>query len=91
MFDRIVVKPIQEDTKSKGGILIPDTSQKRPSKGEVVAAGIGNRHDDGTLVALDVVVGDVIIFAKSAGIDVKIDDEDFLIMKESDVMAVVIG
>ena len=91
LHDRVVVRRVEEETKTAGGIIIPETAQEKPSQGEVVAAGPGARNEDGKLVALDVKVGDVVIFGKWSGTEVKIDGQDLLIMKESDIMGVVEG
>ena len=88
LHDRVVIRRIEEDEKTAGGIIIPDTAKEKPSQGEVVAAGPGARNEKGDLVALDVQVGDLVLFGKWSGTEVKIDGEDLLIMKESDVMGV---
>jgi chaperonin GroES len=87
--DRILVKRLEETTTTKGGIIIPDTAKEKPQEGEVVAAGKGRVLEDGTQRALDLKVGDKILFGKYAGTDVKIDEEDYLIMREDDVLGVV--
>ena len=89
LHDRVLVRRIDEDTKTKGGIIIPDSAQEKPSQGEIIAAGPGARDANGALVALDVKVGDLVLFGKWSGTEVKIDGEDLLIMKESDIMGVV--
>jgi chaperonin GroES len=89
LHDRIVVKRIDAEEKSAGGIIIPDTAKEKPSQGEVLAVGPGARDDSGKLVALDVKVGDIVLFGKWSGTEVKLDGEDLLIMKESDVMGVI--
>ncbi|TCR68207.1 co-chaperone GroES [Bosea sp. BK604] len=89
LHDRVVVKRIDAEEKTKGGIIIPDTAKEKPQEGEVVAVGPGNRDEEGKLIALDVKVGDRILFGKWSGTEVKIDGEDLLIMKESDIMGVV--
>jgi chaperonin GroES len=91
LHDRVVVKRVEEDTKTKGGIIIPDTAKEKPQQGEVVAVGPGARDEDGKIVKLDVKVGDRILFGKWSGTEVKIDGQDLLIMKESDVMGVIEG
>ncbi len=91
LHDRVVVRRVDEDTKSSGGIIIPDTAQEKPSQGEVIAAGPGARGDDGKVIALDVEKGDRILFGKWSGTEVKINGEDLLIMKESDIMGVLEG
>ena len=88
LHDRVVVRRVEEEAKTAGGIIIPDTAQEKPSQGEVVAVGPGARGDDGKVVALDVKVGDRVIFGKWSGTEVKIDGEELLIMKESDIMGV---
>jgi chaperonin GroES len=86
--DRVIVKRVAEEEKSKGGIIIPDTAKEKPQEGEVIAVGKGVRDEDGEFVALDVAVGDRILFGKWSGTEVKIDGEDLIIMKESDVLGV---
>jgi chaperonin GroES len=88
LHDRVVVRRIEGDQKSKGGIIIPDTAQEKPSEGEVVAVGPGARNEKGDIVAVDVKAGDRILFGKWSGTEVKLDGEDLLIMNESDIMAV---
>jgi chaperonin GroES len=88
LHDRIVVRRIDAEEKTAGGIIIPDTAKEKPMEGEVVAVGPGARDEKGQLVALDVKAGDRILFGKWSGTEVKIDGEEFLIMKESDVMGV---
>ncbi len=87
--DRVLVKRVEEEEKTKGGIIIPDTATEKPQEGEVVAVGPGARNDKGDVVALDVKAGDRILFGKWSGTEVKVDGEDLLIMKESDVLGVV--
>lgn len=88
LHDRVVVKRIDSETKSAGGIIIPDTAAEKPQQGEVLAVGPGARGDDNELVALDVKQGDRVLFGKWSGTEVKIDGDDLLIMKESDIMGV---
>ncbi|WP_114945076.1 co-chaperone GroES [Microvirga calopogonii] len=88
LHDRIVVKRIDAEEKTAGGIIIPDTAKEKPQQGEVIAVGPGARNDQGQLVLLDVKVGDTVLFGKWSGTEVKIDGEDLLIMKESDIMGV---
>ncbi len=88
LHDRVLVRRIDEDEKSAGGIIIPDTAKEKPSQGEIIAAGPGARNDKGDLVPLDVKKGDQILFGKWSGTEVKLDGEDLLIMNESDVMGV---
>jgi len=91
LHDRVVVRRLEGEEKSKGGIIIPDTAKEKPQEGEIVAVGPGARDEAGKLVPLDVKPGDRILFGKWSGTEVKIDGEEFLIMKESDVMGVVDG
>lgn len=84
--DRVIVKPIEKEEVSKGGIILPDTAKEKPQEGEIVAIGPGKLRDDGTRVAMDVKVGDRVIYAKYGGTEVKQDDEELLIMHESDIM-----
>ena len=88
LHDRVLVRRVEEDTKTTGGIIIPDSAQEKPMQGEVVAVGAGARDDAGKLVALDVKPGDQVLFGKWSGTEVKIDGEELLIMKESDIMGV---
>ena len=89
LHDRVVVRRLDGEEKTKGGIIIPDTAKEKPQEGEVVAVGAGARDDAGKLVALDVKKGDRVLFGKWSGTEVKIDGQDLLIMKESDIMGVV--
>ncbi len=88
LYDRIVVKRIEEKETVQGGIIIPDSAKEKPQEGEVVAAGKGKRLDDGKLVALDVQVGDRILFGKYPGSDIKLDGGEFLIMREDEVLGI---
>ena len=88
LHDRVVIRRLEEDTKSAGGIIIPETAAEKPQQGEVVAVGPGARGEDGKVQALDVKAGDMVLFGKWSGTEVKIDGEDLIIMKESDVMGV---
>ena len=88
LHDRVLVRRIEGDTKSPGGIIIPDTAKEKPTEGEVLSIGSGNRDETGKLTPLDVKVGDRVLFGKWSGTEVKIDGEDLLIMKESDIMGV---
>jgi len=88
LHDRIVVKRIEEKETMKGGIIIPDTAKEKPQEGEVVAVGKGKRAEDGKLIALDVQVGDHILFGKYSGNDIKIDGNEYLIMREDEVLGV---
>ena len=87
--DRVLVKRVEEEEKTKGGIIIPDTAKEKPQEGEVIAVGPGARDDSGKIHALDVKAGDRILFGKWSGTEVKVDGQDLLIMKESDVLGVV--
>jgi len=87
--DRVLVRRIEEEEKSRGGIIIPDTAREKPMEGEVLAAGPGARGEDGKLHPLDVKVGDRVLFGKWSGTEIKIDGEDLVVMKESDIMGVV--
>ena len=89
LHDRVLVRRIEQESKSKGGIIIPDTAKEKPQEGEIVAAGPGARNDDGKLVPLDVKAGDRVLFGKWSGSEVKIDGEELLIMKESDILGIV--
>jgi chaperonin GroES len=89
LHDRVVIRRVGEIEKSAGGILIPDTAREKPTEGEVVAVGPGVRGDDGKIQALDVKVGDRVLFGKWSGNEVKLDGEDLIIMKESDLMGVI--
>ena len=91
LHDRVVVKRIDAEEKTAGGIIIPDTAKEKPSQGEVIAVGPGGRDETGKLIPIDVKVGDVVLFGKWSGTEVKIDGKDLLIMKESDVMGVIEG
>jgi chaperonin GroES len=90
LHDRIVVKRIEAEAKTAGGIIIPDTAKEKPQQGEVVAVGPGGRDESGKLTPIDVKAGDRVLFGKWSGIEVKIDGNDLLIMKESDVMGVMV-
>ena len=87
--DRVLVRRIEEEEKTKGGIIIPDTAKEKPMEGEVIAAGPGARGDDGALHPLDVKVGDRVLFGKWSGTEIKLDGEELIIMKESDVMGII--
>jgi chaperonin GroES len=91
LHDRVVVRRVEEDTKTKGGIIIPDTAQEKPMQGEIIAVGPGARDEAGKLVPLDVKAGDYVLFGKWSGTEVKIDGVEYLIMKESDIMGVLEG
>ncbi len=90
LHDRILVERLDEDeSKSSGGIIIPDSAKEKPQQGKVIAVGNGKKKDDGTVVALDVKAGDRILFGKYSGNDVKVDDNEYLIMREDEVLAVI--
>ena len=89
LHDRVLVRRIEADEKTAGGIIIPDSAKEKPSEGEIIAAGPGTLTEQGTLRALDVKAGDRVLFGKWSGTEVKIDGQDLLIMKESDIMGVV--
>ncbi|KAA0572178.1 co-chaperone GroES [Azospirillum sp. CT11-132] len=89
LHDRVLVRRVESDTRTKGGIIIPDTAKEKPQEGEVIAVGAGARDEAGKLIALDVKPGDRVLFGKWSGTEVKIDGEDLLIMKESDILGVI--
>ena len=89
LHDRVVVRRVESEAKTKGGIIIPDTAKEKPQEGEVIAVGSGARNDAGQVQALDVKAGDRILFGKWSGTEIKINGEDLLIMKESDVMGII--
>ncbi len=89
LHDRVVVRRIEGEEKTKGGLIIPDTAKEKPSEGEVIAVGEGARKDSGELIAMTVKAGDRILFGKWSGTEVKLDGEDYLIMKESDILGVI--
>ncbi len=89
LHDRVLVRRVEQEEKSKGGIIIPDTAKEKPQEGEIIAAGSGARKDDGAIVPLDVKAGDRVLFGKWSGTEVKIDGEDLLIMKESDLLGII--
>ena len=91
LHDRVVVRRIEEDERTKGGIIIPDTAKEKPQQGEVIAVGPGARDEKGVIQPLDVKAGDRVLFGKWSGTEVKIDGEELLIMKESDIMGVLEG
>jgi chaperonin GroES len=88
--DRVVVRRVEQDQKTAGGIIIPDTAQEKPMEGEVLSVGPGARTEDGKIHALDVKVGDRVLFGKWSGTEVKLDGEDLIVMKESDIMGVIV-
>ena len=87
LADRVVVKPIEREEVTKGGIVLPDTAKEKPQEGEVLAVGPGRLSDDGKRIAMDVKVGDTVIYAKYGGTEIKIDDEELIILRESDILA----
>ncbi len=89
LHDRVLVKRLESEAKTAGGIILPDTAQEKPSEGEVIAVGAGNKAEDGSVTALDVKVGDKILFGKWSGTEVKLDGEDLLIMQEKDIMGII--
>ena len=89
LHDRILVKRLGEEEKTKGGIIIPDSAKEKPAQGEVVSAGSGRRTDEGKLIALEVKKGDKILFGKYSGTEIKVDGEDYLIMREDDVLGII--
>ena len=91
LHDRVVVKRLEEDTRTGGGIIIPDTAKEKPMQGEVIAVGPGARDETGKIVPLDVKAGDRVLFGKWSGTEVKIDGQELLIMKESDILGVLEG
>ena len=88
LHDRVLVERVESDTKTKGGIIIPDTAKEKPSQGEITAVGPGGRDESGELIPIDVKIGDRVLFGKWSGTEVKLDGEELLIMKESDIMGV---
>ena len=88
LSDRVVIKPLEEEEKQQGGIIIPDTAKEKPQQGEVVAVGPGKVADSGELVKMEVKVGDKVLYGKYSGTDVTVDNEDYLIVRESDILAV---
>ncbi len=91
LHDRVLVRRVEEDTKTAGGIIIPDTAQEKPMQGEIVSAGNGAKAEDGSVTALDVKAGDKVLFGKWSGTEVKMNGEELLIMKESDIMGIIEG
>ena len=89
--DRILVKRLEEEAKTAGGIIIPDSAKEKPAEGEIVAVGPGKMNDAGERVAMDVAVGDRVLFSKYGGTDVKLDGDDYLIMREDDILGVIEG
>jgi len=91
LHDRIVVRRTEDNEKTRGGIIIPDTAKEKPQEGEILAVGPGGRDENGKLLPLDVKVGDRVLFGKWSGTEVRIDGEEYLIMKESDIMGIIEG
>ncbi|MGD8631052.1 MAG: co-chaperone GroES [Gammaproteobacteria bacterium] len=91
LHDRVILKRMEEETTSAGGIVIPDTAAEKPMRGEIIAVGKGKRLDSGEVVALDVKVGDTVLFGKYSGTEVKVNGEDLLVMREEDIMGVIEG
>ena len=91
LHDRVLVRRVEEDTKTAGGIIIPDSAQEKPSEGEIVAAGSGTKSEDGKVTPLDVKAGDRVLFGKWSGTEVKVNGEELLIMKESDILGIIEG
>ena len=91
LHDRVVVRRLEEDERTAGGIIIPDTAKEKPQKGEIIAVGSGARGDNGQVIALDVKVGDIILFGKWSGNEIKLDGEELLVMKESDIIGIIEG
>ena len=89
LHDRVLVRRIDEEEKSAGGIIIPDTAKEKPSEGKIIAVGSGSRNEKGEITPMDVKAGDLVLFGKWSGTEVKVDGEDLLIMKESDVMGII--
>jgi len=89
LHDRIIVERVEEETTTAGGIIIPDTAKEKPQKGKIVAVGKGKSTEDGKLLALDVKVGDVVLFGKYAGTDIKIEGKEYLMMREDDILGVI--
>ena len=89
LHDRVLVRRVEEETKTAGGTILPDTAQEKPSEGEIVAAGGGIRNDDGTVTPLDVKVGDRVLFGKFGGTEVKVDGDDLMILRESDILGII--
>jgi chaperonin GroES len=87
--DRIIVKRVEEESKTAGGLFIPETAKEKPQRGKIVAVGNGKKTEDGKVLPLDVKVGDLVLFGKYAGTEIKVDNDDFLMMREDDILAVV--
>ncbi len=91
LHDRVLVRRLEQEEKTSGGIIIPDNAKEKPMQGEIIAVGSGARSEDGKITPLDVKAGDIVLFAKWAGTEVKIDGKDLMIMKESDILAIIEG
>jgi chaperonin GroES len=89
LADRVVVKPLEEEVQERGGIIIPDTAKEKPQQGEIVAVGPGGLADDGSRMPMEVSIGDKILYGKYSGSEVRIDTEDYLIMREGDILAII--
>lgn len=89
LHDRVLVRRVDQDEKTAGGIILPDTAQEKPSEGQVIAVGTGTKSEDGTVVPLDVKAGDKVLFGKWSGNEIKVDGEDLIIMKESDILGII--
>jgi len=87
--DRVLIKRMEEETKSRGGIIIPDTAKEKPTKGKIIAVGLGERQDNGERRPMSVKVGDMVILGKYSGTDIKVDGEEYVLVKESEIMAIV--
>jgi chaperonin GroES len=91
LHDRVVVKRLEEEDRTAGGIIIPDSAKEKPQRGEIIAVGAGARGDNGNIIALEVKVGDIILFGKWSGTEIKLNGEELLVMKESDIIAILTG
>ncbi|TAE33793.1 MAG: co-chaperone GroES [Alphaproteobacteria bacterium] len=89
LYDRVVLKRLEEDERTASGIIIPDTAKEKPQRGIIIAVGEGTRREDGTIIALTVQVGDMVLFGKWSGTEIKLDGQELLVMKESDIIAIV--
>lgn len=89
--DRVIVKRLEEETKTAGGIIIPDTAKEKPQKGEIISAGPGKKNEDGKVQPLDIKAGDKVLFSKYAGTEIKVEGDELLIMREDDIMGVIEG
>jgi chaperonin GroES len=91
LHDRVVVKRLEEEDRTAGGIIIPDSAKEKPQRGEIIAVGAGARGDNGNIIALEVKVGDIVLFGKWSGTEIKLNGEELLVMKESDIIAILTG